>query len=207
MQSCSLSGNIPQEGVGIGTPISSLPGCNPLWSASVPKGNCSSTPNPQIGSPNVLFNFNQNNDVNAQPSSNLPIYTGFNPAPTAAAASTNPAVATTASTITTIYSTTTSQKSTTTTATSTTTNPLNPTTVCVGGTGSGNYIGLCSFCCSYGYCPTGPCACTSSGSPVPTPPTTGVNGVPLPGEDSSYLGLCSFACNHGYCPPTACTTS
>ncbi|OXV08700.1 hypothetical protein Egran_03537 [Elaphomyces granulatus] len=79
--------------------------------------------------------------------------------------------------------------------------------VCIGGAGPGNYIGLCSFCCSYGYCPPGPCTCTASGAPVPTPPTTGVNGIPLPGEDNSYLGLCSFACNHGYCPPTACTTA
>ncbi|KAJ5718656.1 alpha-1-3-glucanase/mutanase [Penicillium malachiteum] len=76
--------------------------------------------------------------------------------------------------------------------------------VCTGGTGPGNYIGLCAFCCGYGYCPPGPCTCTQYGSPVPAPPTNEVNGFPLPGEDDSYLGLCSFACNHGYCPPTAC---
>jgi hypothetical protein len=79
-----------------------------------------------------------------------------------------------------------------------------PSPVCIAGTGSGNYLGLCSFCCNFGYCPPGPCACTASGSPVPTPPTIGVNGYPLYREDNSYLGLCSFACNHGYCPPTAC---
>ena len=81
--------------------------------------------------------------------------------------------------------------------------------VCIAGTGPGNYVGLCSFCCNYGYCPgsggtAGPCICTAYGSPVPTPPVTGIDGVPLPGEDSSYSGLCSFACNHGYCPSTAC---
>jgi hypothetical protein len=65
-------------------------------------------------------------------------------------------------------------------------------------------VGLCNFCCKYGYCPSGPCTCTASGAPVPTPPATGTNGYPLAGEDSSYLGLCSFACNHGYCPSTAC---
>uniref|UniRef100_A0A093UZV4 Uncharacterized protein n=3 Tax=Talaromyces marneffei TaxID=37727 RepID=A0A093UZV4_TALMA len=81
------------------------------------------------------------------------------------------------------------------------------TAVCVGGTGQGNYVGLCSFACNYGYCPAGPCTCTSSGAPLPTPPTTGVNGIPLAGEDASYLGLCSFCCNHGYCPSSACTTS
>ncbi|KAL4895132.1 glycosyl hydrolase family 71-domain-containing protein [Aspergillus ambiguus] len=87
-----------------------------------------------------------------------------------------------------------------------TTTMSSPTTtdVCVGGTGPGNYVGLCNFCCHYGYCPPGPCTCTQSGAPVPTPPTTGQKGVPLDSEDDSYLGLCSFACNHGYCPPTAC---
>jgi hypothetical protein len=88
-----------------------------------------------------------------------------------------------------------------------TTATASPSSVCIGGVGQGNYIGLCSFCCNYGYCPPGPCKCTASGAPIPTPPTTGANGIPLPGEDNSYLGLCSFACNHGYCPPTACTTT
>ncbi|EED14707.1 hypothetical protein TSTA_041830 [Talaromyces stipitatus ATCC 10500] len=81
------------------------------------------------------------------------------------------------------------------------------TTVCVRGIGQGNYVGLCNFACSYGYCPPGPCTCTSSGTPVPTPPTYGINGIPLSSEDDSYLGLCSFCCNHGYCPSSACTTS
>lgn len=81
------------------------------------------------------------------------------------------------------------------------------TAVCVAGYGQGNYVGLCSFACSYGYCPAGPCTCTSSGTPVPTPATQGINGIPLSSEDDSYLGLCSFCCNHGYCPSSACTTS
>ena len=76
--------------------------------------------------------------------------------------------------------------------------------VCIAGTGSNNYMGLCSFCCNYDYCPPGPCTCTEYGDPVPPPPSTGARGAPLVGEDDSYLGLCSFACNHGYCPPTAC---
>jgi len=107
----------------------------------------------------------------------------------------------------------------TTTVTPTTTVSVKPTTTtttassspsstgtCIAGSGTGNYAGLCSFCCNFGYCPPGPCTCTAYGNPVPTPPTTGVNGVPIAGEDASYDGLCSFACNHGYCPPTACTT-
>ncbi|KAJ5585623.1 uncharacterized protein N7459_005423 [Penicillium hispanicum] len=95
---------------------------------------------------------------------------------------------------------------TTTTTTSTGATSGGSGTACIGGTGPGNYIGLCNFSCRYGYCPPGPCTCNQFGAPVPTPPTTGVHGVPLRGEDDSYLGLCSFACNHGYCPPTACTT-
>ncbi|EWC47642.1 hypothetical protein DRE_03262 [Drechslerella stenobrocha 248] len=76
--------------------------------------------------------------------------------------------------------------------------------VCNQGTGDGNFVGLCSFSCSFGYCPEGVCRCTSWGAQNPPPPETGMHGVPLPGEGDGYLGLCSFACNHGYCPPTAC---
>lgn len=76
--------------------------------------------------------------------------------------------------------------------------------VCVSGSGPGNYAGLCSFCCNYGYCPAGPCTCNQYGSQVPPPPTTPVNGVPANGLDSSYSGLCSYACSHGYCPSGAC---
>ncbi|KAJ5637803.1 alpha-1-3-glucanase/mutanase [Penicillium lividum] len=76
--------------------------------------------------------------------------------------------------------------------------------VCIAGTGPGNYVGLCNFCCGFGYCPTGPCTCTAYGEAATSPPSTGGNGGPLPGEDDSYTGLCSFACSHGYCPPTAC---
>jgi hypothetical protein len=90
----------------------------------------------------------------------------------------------------------------------TTTSSVTKTSVCVGGTGAGNYAGLCGFACSYGYCPPGPCTCTTSGTPVPTPATHGVDGVPLKGEADydSYLGLCSYCCDHGYCPKSACTT-
>lgn len=82
-----------------------------------------------------------------------------------------------------------------------------PGSVCIAGTGPGNYVGLCNFCCMYGYCPPGPCTCTSYGNAIPPPAIVNVNGYPLPGEDNSYLGLCSFSCNHGYCPPTACAHS
>ncbi|KAL4931482.1 glycoside hydrolase family 71 protein [Aspergillus undulatus] len=116
----------------------------------------------------------------------------------------------TSSTRTTTTTRTTTRTTTTTRPTTTTRVPTNPTTgpgpgqVCVAGTGPGNYLGLCDFSCHFGYCPPGPCTCTQYGAPVPTPPSTGVRGVPLAGLDDSYLGLCSFSCDHGYCPPTAC---
>ncbi|KAB5528024.1 putative alpha-1,3-glucanase/mutanase [Coniochaeta sp. 2T2.1] len=114
---------------------------------------------------------------------------------------------TTSSTSTTKPTTSTTSKPTTssTTTRSTTTTSAAPTgTVCVVGTGPGNYIGLCQFCCQYGYCPPGPCTCTAYGQQVPPPPQNSPPGRPLPGEDDSYLGLCNYACSHGYCPPTAC---
>ncbi|TGJ66007.1 hypothetical protein EYR41_009936 [Orbilia oligospora] len=93
----------------------------------------------------------------------------------------------------------------TTTIATTTTSASNPQgTTCTAGMGSGNYAGLCSFCCSYGYCPPGPCTCSAWGVPPQAPPASGYDGKPAPGLDDSYLGLCSFACSHGYCPSTAC---
>ncbi|KAL7817948.1 carbohydrate-binding module family 24 protein [Trichoderma aethiopicum] len=85
--------------------------------------------------------------------------------------------------------------------------PSDPTN-CNGGTvapgESGNFTGLCSFACSYGYCPVGPCVCTSFGQ-APAPPSgDGRDGCPIAGEPSSYSGLCSFTCSHGYCPEGAC---
>jgi hypothetical protein len=71
---------------------------------------------------------------------------------------------------------------------------------------SGNYLGLCSFACNHGYCPTGVCICTSEGTPV-TPQFPAPSGCPIAGENDSYEGLCSFCCANGYCPPTACTPS
>jgi glucan endo-1,3-alpha-glucosidase len=84
-----------------------------------------------------------------------------------------------------------------------TSNPGSGST-CIAGTGPGNYVGLCNFSCKYGYCPPGPCTCTTYGVGIIAPPVTANPGYPLPGEDDSYLGLCSFCCSHGYCPPTAC---
>lgn len=107
---------------------------------------------------------------------------------------------------------TTTGKASTTTTTKASSTTLATTTsasaaACTAGTGSGNYQGLCSFCCSYNYCPAGPCTCTGTGAPHTPPPETGTKGVPADGLDQSYAGLCSYACNHGYCPSTACKVS
>lgn len=85
------------------------------------------------------------------------------------------------------------------------------TPTCNGGTNadgqSGNLSGLCSFACAHGYCPPGPCVCTSTGTPETYQAGVGTIGCPLPSEDLRYKGLCAFSCNLGYCPETACTTS
>jgi len=82
---------------------------------------------------------------------------------------------------------------------------LSPSGVCVAGTGSDNYLGLCSFACACGYCPSGVCTCTQyAATRASCTPVTNKPGYPVAGEDDSYLGLCSFACNHGYCPSTTC---
>ncbi|RAL62884.1 hypothetical protein DID88_004725 [Monilinia fructigena] len=93
----------------------------------------------------------------------------------------------------------------TTTTTSSTTSAAQSGT-CIVGTGPGNYVGLCSFSCNFGYCPA-PCTCSSyAANGNSAPPVTNTPGYPLAGEDpATYSGLCNFTCNHGYCPPAACT--
>ena len=96
------------------------------------------------------------------------------------------------------------------TQTSSTAPPSQMTGTCNGGTvapgESLNFSGLCDFACNHGYCPAGPCICTSYGTPVSSPEVA-APGCPLAGEPDSYLGLCSFDCAHGYCPSTACRAS
>ncbi|KAK7991908.1 hypothetical protein PG996_013079 [Apiospora saccharicola] len=72
---------------------------------------------------------------------------------------------------------------------------------CVQGEGDGNFGGLCSFACHYGYCPDGVCRCTQRGAAVNPPPSTGRKGYPntnLGSARCGYVGLCSFAWDHGY---------
>lgn len=64
-------------------------------------------------------------------------------------------------------------------------------------TTANSYISFVKLSKQYsGYCPPGPCTCTSYGQANVPPPETGTQGYPLDGEDDSYLGLCSFDCNH-----------
>ncbi|KAL3260421.1 hypothetical protein ABHI18_004577 [Aspergillus niger] len=77
---------------------------------------------------------------------------------------------------------------------------------CIDGWGAGNFLGICSAACPWGYCPITACVCSKLGPPPTVPEETGVDGYPISGEDASYSGLCSFDCNHGYCPSTACGT-
>ncbi|KAF4449010.1 murein transglycosylase [Fusarium austroafricanum] len=69
---------------------------------------------------------------------------------------------------------------------------------------SDNYKGLCSYTCSFNYCPPGPCKCTKYGSAQSPPASNGRKGCPASGLDDSYKGLCDYTCNHGYCPSGAC---
>ncbi|KAK1964689.1 cutinase [Colletotrichum sublineola] len=86
--------------------------------------------------------------------------------------------------------------------------PAPPGSTCVAGRvragQSENYTGLCSFSCSYGYCPEAQCECTAFGQPGQSPGGDGRDGCPAPGLDDSYRGLCSFSCSRNYCPAGAC---
>lgn len=88
------------------------------------------------------------------------------------------------------------------------------TSTCNGGTNaddqSGNFMGLCSFSCSRGYCPSPACKCTSTGTPTSTSSDStegSSSGCGLAGEEAIYDDLCAYTCKLGYCPDTACTTS
>ncbi|KAL4885767.1 glycosyl hydrolase family 71-domain-containing protein [Aspergillus karnatakaensis] len=74
---------------------------------------------------------------------------------------------------------------------------------CVKGFGVYEFVGVCDFACSNGYCPSAACTCLEKGV-ANAPNETGDAGYPLPGKSGSFAGLCSFNCNHGYCPDTVC---
>lgn len=59
---------------------------------------------------------------------------------------------------------------------------------CIGRTGSGTMLAS-GFCCHYAYCPVH--LHPIYGKPIPTPPSGGVYGIPLRGEDdSSHTSVC-----------------
>lgn len=78
---------------------------------------------------------------------------------------------------------------------------------CVEGKGAYDFNDLCSFTCSYGYCPVGACTCERMGVARKLPNATGTIGYPAEGKDANYQGLCSFACNYGHCPSKTCDTT
>lgn len=74
---------------------------------------------------------------------------------------------------------------------------------CTAGSGDGKLADLCSYTCSYGYCPIHSCTCTGTGALNVPPPTIGYSGSPL--KDLKDSGLCNFACSRGHCPIDACS--
>lgn len=77
---------------------------------------------------------------------------------------------------------------------------------CTEGWAPDNFLKICQFTCSYGYCPSGACVCRNKGKPRTKPTWAGVTVFPANG-DPDYGGLCSFACNLGFCPSYACSTT
>ncbi|KFY08962.1 hypothetical protein V492_05773 [Pseudogymnoascus sp. VKM F-4246] len=70
-----------------------------------------------------------------------------------------------------------------------------------------NTAELCEFSCSYGYCPTSLCTCTSMGPLYPLlPEIPNVNVEAHDEADVDLNRLCKFACKFGHCPPDVCTT-
>jgi hypothetical protein len=71
--------------------------------------------------------------------------------------------------------------------------------------GDASYSGICSFACTYGFCPSD--ACATSPQPQYIPDNSPfenfacTDGHYQPGFEG-YDGLCSYACNYGFCPST-----
>ena len=63
---------------------------------------------------------------------------------------------------------------------------------------------LCSYACTYGFCPSGVCKCTSYGVPGAPPQPTEGDGCPISGVSDAYKGLCDFGCKRGFCPGNLC---
>jgi hypothetical protein len=60
---------------------------------------------------------------------------------------------------------------------------------------------LCSFACTYGFCPRAVCECDGWGYLKLLDPITKSNATSLAGNDA---GLCAWACSRNYCPSEIC---
>lgn len=89
-------------------------------------------------------------------------------------------------------------------STATSTSDCNAGTVASGV--SDNLLGLCTFACAAGFCPSDACTCTSTGTAVKYNAGTAASGCAKSDEDSIYDTLCAYTCQLGYCPDTACST-
>ena len=71
--------------------------------------------------------------------------------------------------------------------------------------GDANYVGLCSFACNYGHCPSSACSSTPQPpyiplvSPFDPPACTDGTG------EGNAAGLCNYSCAVGFCPIAGCT--
>ncbi|KAK3988676.1 glycosyl hydrolase family 71-domain-containing protein [Cladorrhinum sp. PSN332] len=77
---------------------------------------------------------------------------------------------------------------------------------CVKGFGVYDFMGMCSYPCHLGYCPSSACTCLKKGVAAP-PPVTGPVGYPRPEKSGAFTGLCAFNCQRGYCPTDICQTT
>jgi hypothetical protein len=66
---------------------------------------------------------------------------------------------------------------------------------------------LCSFSCTFGFCPESLCQCYETGPLEPLPAEKMSDEVAAWDDfDVDLNRLCKFACKYGYCPDTICTT-
>lgn len=62
------------------------------------------------------------------------------------------------------------------------------------------FLGLCSFGCTFGFCPIALCRCTGTGRLVDAPAYVDTEGYFKGDEGVDDHGLCNFAATHGYVP-------
>lgn len=73
---------------------------------------------------------------------------------------------------------------------------------CTAGDGLGDFSDLCSWACTYEYCPIAACTCTATGPLIDTPASTAsvtASFTPIPSV-MAYDDLCKWTCSRGHCP-------